>query len=239
MSSTRHVATVSFVDGLTLVDGHAWMGSVTSGPVVELDLETGGVTPHTVVDANGVRHNSGPMAVEGDGAVWVTSPPDAIARIDLATGVVEVIPVGVEVTSIAYSSGRVFAVGVPGSAIALDTRTHGVVHSRELGSGDWRVVSSESGTALLDRATGRLVRVGRDLELAGDRVVAPHAGAIAVGEGAIWVADDTNGLLLAIDPATGAVLTAVNVSVSGRAVAVGDGVVWVVAPDGIVQVALR
>ncbi len=51
--------------------------------------------------------------------------------------------------------------------------------------------------------------------------------AIAVGEGAVWVADDGDGTVMKIDPATDRVVRTIHVGGRPAGISVADGRVWV------------
>lgn len=72
--------------------------------------------------------------------------------------------------------------------------------------------------ALIDARTGR---VGTQVSLAG----APTS--VAVGEGAVWVADATAGTVSRIDPRARSVVQTISVGSSPSGIAVGGGGVWV------------
>jgi streptogramin lyase len=86
-------------------------------------------------------------------------------------------------------------------------------------------LSSDS-TLRLDLATGSL-----------DRAIALDAtpGAVAAGEGAVWVAAPDEQAVLRIDPATGAVVSRIDVSGATRpgVLAAGEGALWVGEPSSL------
>ena len=53
------------------------------------------------------------------------------------------------------------------------------------------------------------------------------ARGIAVGQGAVWVANDSGGSVARVDPATGQVVTTINVGRGPDALTVGPGALWV------------
>ena len=70
------------------------------------------------------------------------------------------------------------------------------------------------------------IRIGRSLPGAGRH----GAGALAVGEGAVWAMNDAKATLLRIDPARNAVVARIEVD-PPEAVAAGEGAVWLSNPS--------
>ena len=54
---------------------------------------------------------------------------------------------------------------------------------------------------------------------------------MAVGDGAVWVADESDGTLQRIDPSNGDITDTLDVPNHPAAVAVGEGAVWVAIPE--------
>jgi DNA-binding SARP family transcriptional activator/DNA-binding beta-propeller fold protein YncE len=80
------------------------------------------------------------------------------------------------------------------------------------------VVVAPNSVAVLDSETGRLV---------GDVLVGKQPGAVAVGEGAVWVANEGDQTVMRIDPATRTVVSTFGLGTDVSDLAVGFGSVWV------------
>jgi len=67
-------------------------------------------------------------------------------------------------------------------------------------------------------------------EVAGTISVGRAPASIAVGDGAVWVANRADGTISRIDPKQGKVVSTIKVAKSVDGVAVGEGAVWVSVP---------
>jgi peptide/nickel transport system substrate-binding protein len=189
-----------------------------------------------VSDAVSVGARPGDLAV-GSGAVWVANRDDqSVSRIDPATDTVtRTLSVAQTPTGLAASSGAVWVVGSdPSGPLVtvrrIDPRFDTVTETGRIGNvvpGGAGTVAASGATVWVAPSTGLLTRLnatsGRPVQ-----TVDPNAGpaAVAVGDGAVWVADSDANTVTRVDP-TG-LLTAISVGHGPSGIAVGAGGVWVV-----------
>jgi YVTN family beta-propeller protein len=165
------------------------------GAVARVDLATG-----KVVRTFRVALKSTDVTV-GAGAVWVTNA-GSLARIDLADGSVEQIPVGLSPGPVATGFGSVWFA----DRVWISNQTVDIYNSI------WR----------FDPATRRAVTVtvGR----------APFA--IAVGRDAVWVTNRGDGTVMRIDPRTNKVVKTIRLRYKPQGIAAGAGAIWVAVGQG-------
>jgi serine/threonine protein kinase len=172
----------------------------------------------------------------GAGAVWLCDlahQPDTLLRLSPAGGrLVQVVP-GCPCVTPAFGEGSAWVVAFPTYGVGdwvyrLAPKTNRIVAKVELGfstawydageGGFWAVDTVNDGVRRVDAASNRLAETfptGR-LPLG-----------IAVGFGAVWVANSRDGTVTRYDPTT-ADITTIRVGGKPVAVAVGEGGVWVV-----------
>jgi len=225
---------------LVLSAAHGNGTTVASNSVAVIDPET-----NKVVGAIGVGIDPGPVAV-GAGAVWVGNRDDrSLSRIDLHTrAVVKNLNLGATPTGIAVDAHSVWvAYGRRGGVGRVDPRFGSVGAPLKVAGtayGYWSpdgaiAVGPEGVWAAFGDST--VARISSD----GTRVLAHGYGAtrpaaIAVGAGAVWVANAGNNTVWQIDPATARPVARTSVARSPRGLAVGGGAVWATAfDDGVVS----
>jgi YVTN family beta-propeller protein len=200
-----------YEDAISLGDGSLW--SVDAEVVTRLDPESGRILAEIRVGptplGGGITAVGG--IASGEGAVWGIGSA-GIVRIDPKTNrVVATIPISQGVAANGPSPTAVAvgedAVWVASRFVGFDTIT---LHSnRKVRRG---IVSR------IDPATNSIVAtipVGLD----------PFA--IAVGEGAVWVANRTSFSVSRIDPQTNGVAATIGVGNRPQGIAAGGGAVWV------------
>jgi branched-chain amino acid transport system substrate-binding protein len=133
-----------------------------------------------------------------DAAVWVVNPDLSVSRIDPRTNRVATGVAGVKALSIAAGEDEVWIVNDRGEVVEIDPRTN--VASKAI------PVAAESLTAL----------------------GAESLTALAVGAGAVWVADPLGGSVWRIDPDPEPVLRTIPLEVGVRGIAFGEGAVWAI-----------
>jgi serine/threonine protein kinase len=159
------------------------------------------------------------------GALWTAAFSDGvISRVDpVRNAVTATIPLGTGADApfagaLAAGATGVWAIGIPpqagggsfspdygkaGRLFHIDPKLNGVVGSVQLGH--------QSGISIF-----------------GSGGATTHA--VAVGDGAVWVANGGDGTLMRIDPARNTVVKTIQVGKGVDGVAVGDGYVWVSRP---------
>jgi YVTN family beta-propeller protein len=193
-----------------------------------------------VVRAIGVGIDPGPVAV-GAGAVWVGNREDrSLSRIDPRTrALVKSLNLGATPTGVAADTHAVWvAFGLLGSVARVDPQfgsVGGRLRVANTAFGNWTpdgaIAAGPQGVWVVF-GDSTLVRISSH----GTRVLARGYGgtrptAIAVGRGAVWVANGGNNSVWQIDPRTARPVAQVSVARRPRGLAVGGGVVWASAFD--------
>jgi YVTN family beta-propeller protein len=207
--------------------------SVAPNSVAVIDAGTDKLTGDVPVGAQ-------PTAVSaGEGGIWVANGGDASASwIDTRTRRVSAtIAPGGAVDGMAAGAGAVWTSDVARGALArIDPALRRVDRSIAIG----RAPPSESaggpvatgaGSVWVGTGQGKVARVDPKRPAVAARItVGNDPSAIAVGEGAVWVADDNDDTVARIDPATAGVLATIAVGRGASAIAAGEGAVWVAEP---------
>jgi len=181
--------------------------------------------------AVGVR----PSAVAAsEGAVWVGNVDDeSVTRIDPTTRLVErSIALPSTPTGLAVGEGSVWvAQGLVGSVTEIDPSLNAV--SDTLGGLAPR--SNAGAIAVGEGSVWFVSGIGTIVRIAGSEAESGFAGAgpsaVAVGGGAVWVANRSDNAVVRINPRTISVVKTISVGRDPRGIAFADGLVWV-ANDG-------
>lgn len=220
------------LDGATL-----WAARPAAGTIVPIGVDA---APRAGAP---IRVGGAPVSIAaGLGEVWVAdrdrdrilrvSPKsrrvrmlagiDAPVKVVLADGTLYVISLD---DGAIYSMNPRDAAGLRDLAIPLRAPVDAVRQGGDL----WLLGGSDHGVTPFHMSSSRFLR-------AGVQMPAPVVGAIAAGQGAVWVALPTDGSVVRIDPVTNAI-GPVRASPGLRpgAVAVDDCGVWVGDADGRVQ----
>jgi class 3 adenylate cyclase/streptogramin lyase len=213
-------------------------GGIPLGSAVEIDPETGDVL--AIVSGFPPSHpTTGPLAVPstraayGDGSLWIVTIP-FLVNVDPEEREVDDVlqpePAAIQVT-VAFGTVwvGVFTLGLARLDPATDTfapvalpddplveSTFGVPSDIDVGQGG--VWASFSG--------GGLIRIGRDRNLT---LLEPGGAlnAMAVGEGAVWLADQLQGTLSRLEPGHETAEPVADVAGNLDQLAAGEGYVWV------------
>jgi len=153
-----------------------------------------------VVDAVPVGARPGPIAF-GSRALWVANADDrSISRIDVKRGRAEkAIAIGEAVGGLAVGANAVWAIS------ASPTRAF----------------------ATLRRIDPEFDEVVATMKVGGSAPTGASGGAVAVGDGSVWVAAGGLGRLARIDPRTNETVATIEAGVVPAGIAVGGGAVWV------------
>jgi YVTN family beta-propeller protein len=197
------------------------------------------IDPQTNTLADVIPVGSRPGAITyGAGSLWVANQDDrTVSRVDPRTlQTLQAIPVGQPPTGIAATADQVWVAtaNLTPSATAvsvghIDPRFNAPEPAVRLGSvvtGGPEAVVAQGGQVWAAPSTGLLTR----LDGTSGRVVQqldPNASptAIATGDGAVWITDDSADNVMRVDP-TG-LLTPIAVGNGPSGIAVGEGGVWV------------
>jgi YVTN family beta-propeller protein len=190
-------------------EGAVWVVDRVDSTVIRIDPETDTATTRGLPGGRGSRD----VVVTG-GLVWILERSTAIDQVDPLTGaIVDTLPP--EQT------------GGPG---LLAVGADGVWGALLCTCGDPEGVAMTEGIVRLDPQPGALFR--EDV----DPVEVPHAAPtdLAVGDGAVWVANDYIGVadVTRFDARTGAILATIPISDGTAGIAFGAGAIWVANPVG-------
>ncbi len=160
----------------------------------------------------------------------VTVPPDNVGVIDPSSNrVVAAVQVGRQPSAIAADATSVWvANGQDRTLMRLDPETRAVEGTIPLDATPTGVAVGPSGLWVANGLDGSAARVDpqfETVETIEDVVSRSSGGAIAEGEGAVWLVS-RNGEIARIEPVTGGIESGV-VGNGSSAVAVGEGAVWV------------
>jgi YVTN family beta-propeller protein len=227
-AASKHVVATVHVGGQlgsVLATGDAvWVSVFGGGTVARIDAVHDVVTAQVAV---GGRPTG--LAIDPSGALWVGNLDGYVSRIDTATGKVTgkvTLPSG---ASQPLATRGLIWVGLQsGSVVTVDPATSAITGSSisvaqdvdalaDTSNGLW--VSTFSGTAALLDPTARTVT---------HRVKLGSSGSgLSFGNGSVWVSGYDSGLVLQLDPATGALLGAVHTGTQPRDSVVVGSVLWV------------
>lgn len=200
-----------------------WISVFGSGQLVAIDPVRGAVARRIPL---GGRPTG--VAVTPDGAVWVGNLDGYLSRLDPATGQVTRLAMPAGVSTEIAARGLLWVGLQDGSLVAVDPATGrptgpaaqvapDVDALVDTPAGIW--VTTFSGTAALVDPATRVVSRRRTL---------PSQGSgIALGGGSVWASAYGAGLVVRLDPATGALLGAVRTGAGARESVVVDGTLWV------------
>ena len=219
-------AVVGAVLGAVLLRGGEPAVTVAPNSVAVIDPAT-----NDLVDA--IRTNSaGPSSVAvGDGSVWVANVDDrTLSRIDPETRQAErTVALTATPTDVAVGPGAVWvAYGILGDLVRVDPQRNLVVATLELagrsGQGSVAATPDVVWAAYGDSTVAR-IDPSTNGKLSSDFAGAPYA--IAIGEGAAWLANWTETTVSRLDERTGALVRPISVAKGPNDIAVGGGAVWV------------
>jgi len=174
-----------------------------------------------------------PAAVSvGEGSVWVANLDDrTLSRVDPGSlSVQRTIPLAATPTGVAAGRGAVWVVnGVAGSVSRVDPGTDQLAATRQVAQGTilgsaavgegavWAAFGSAL-VARIDPASGRVLGTG---------IAGTYPIGVAVGGGAVWVANRGDNTVSRMLPATVTSVATLTVGRRPSGIAAGDGAVWV------------
>jgi YVTN family beta-propeller protein len=181
----------------------------------------------------------------GQGTVWVSVADEGtVLRIDTVKGaVVGTIRVGEQPSAIAVGAGAVWVANTGDNTVSrIDPQTNRVTNRIVVGHEPISIGVGEGAVWVADRGDDSVVRIdpatnqpvaviqlglGSNGASSGGAAAGPPVG-LAVGEGAVWVAE-ADGFLVRIDPATNRVNKRFPLRWNPIGIAVGERSVWLVA----------
>jgi hypothetical protein len=242
------IGTGSFANGMTAGAGSLWVAG--SGEVTRIDPATNSVAARIPVDPSG----SGPAAIAfGAGALWVpVTMPGALWAIDPASDKVTArIPLGRPLrgqVSVSATRGAVWvaccgvsgpdAPASSGTLFRVDPARRRVVAEMALPANPMAVAADPSG-AWVATASGQVLAVSaRRNRVVGTILAGGPLGfsqTIAVGPGAVWLADPFDEQVVRIDPRTRRVVARIPAG-AATTVTVTRDAVWAISSLGLVRI---
>ena len=214
--------------GLAVGAGGVWVAHGMRGQVSRVDPQFDRIT--STIDVATGRARTGSTAV-GEGSVWAVFGDSTFARIDPADARVAASSfAGAAPSAVVVASGAVWVANSGDSDVQrFNPRTFEQGAVRTIPSADARPQSPSA----RGRSGWRTHRTTRSHEStparARRRTIGVGLGptAVAVGSGAVWVANTTDRTISRIDPATNQVVGTIEIGDAPYGVAVDDGLVWV------------
>jgi YVTN family beta-propeller protein len=172
--------------------------------------------------------------VGGEDPDPTSAQPNTLVAINPESGKVEaVIPTGVRPADVASEAGSLWVANRGDDTVTeINPRSRKVVSTTAAGTSVDALAAGAGAVWLTDTRRGRAARldpafraVGRPIRVAPSSLFL-ESSAVAVGEGAVWVANG-DAEVVRVDPETNEVVATVQVGNSPSAIATGDGAVWV------------
>jgi peptide/nickel transport system substrate-binding protein len=204
---------------------------------------SGGTTRHIAPDTAGVVDVASgqigrtaaagpePTAIAyGNGSAWIADAGgDTVTRIGDGGHVADMIPIGGNVTAIAFGESAVWAVsGERRTLDEINPETDTVVRRIDVGNGPRAAAVGADSVWVANGIDGSISRI--DAKTGRPVATIPVGGtptAIAVGSNAVWVADTGTDTVVRIDPASDAPIASIAVGQDPDAVVAAHGSVWV------------
>ena len=230
-----------------LLTGAAVLAAATGigGYIVSRDSPAAGLTslapnslglidPHSNRIVAQIPVGSRPRSITvGAGSVWVANTDDAtLSRVDPGSGeVVRTLALPGKPTGLAADKGRLWATTDEGDVLRVDTSFNVLDRRTRLPSAAVGYQGAEGaaiglGALWVLSPDGLVYRISRSGARPDEVDVGNGPDAIAVGAGAVWVANGDDGTVSRIDP-SGVVTTTIPVGHGPAAVAAADDGVWV------------
>jgi DNA-binding beta-propeller fold protein YncE len=215
-----------YVDGSDLAALLRREGPLEPDRALELDGTVSRIDPETRTLRQTVTVGHGPSALAADrGGVWAVNPQaGTVSYVSTATNAVtDTIGAG-SPSDVCLLDGDLWIPGAAaGTILRIDPETHRR-RSIALGATSSSVACGEDGVWTVGDS-GRLMGVSPATNSV-LRSVDVGAGAVAVGEGAVWVANPLNGTVTRVDPERGVVTSRLRLGNEPRALAMEGSRVW-------------
>jgi YVTN family beta-propeller protein len=172
----------------------------------------------------------------GEGPGSRRAEANSLVAIDPGSGDVDaVIPTGVRPAEVSREAGSLWVANrVDDTVTQVDPKSRSVVSTTSPGTSVDALAAGAGGIWIADNRRARTVRldpafrsVRRTIRVAPKASLFASTSAVAVGEGAVWVANG-NAEVVRVDPDTNEVVARIQVGNDPSAIATGDGSVWVV-----------
>jgi serine/threonine protein kinase/DNA-binding beta-propeller fold protein YncE len=237
MLSTAGVAIVAaaVAAGVLLSQGSGRPGRPSTKPTIVPKVDSlQRIDPNTnklTATIGGAGSNPTAMAV-GSGGVWVGSSDDGtVSEVDPKRDAVRAVSVkSAGPNAIAIGAGEVLVANEDGTLKAIDPTTLEVTTKSNVRYSKALAVGSGALWALNYQGLVRINRGGDVVTTLTDVGWDPFA--IAVGEGGVWVVDDTFRTVYRVDPAMNRVVARIGLGFDPGGIAAGGGSVWVTNAGG-------
>jgi YVTN family beta-propeller protein len=215
-----------------LLTGGGGQTAAAANSLAVLDAATGDLVGDIAVGAQ-------PSAVaSGTGSIWVANLGDgSVSRVDARTRrLVRTLSSGSAVSGLAAAGDRVWTLdyGPPATVRSIDPLFDRSGKAVRIGPLNTLVghtagpVAVGAGSVWASNGDSAIVRIDATTSAVKARInVGNEPAGVAVGEGAVWVADDEDATVSRIDPDTNGVTATIPVGAGASGIAVGDGAVWV------------
>ena len=207
---------------MTFGEGSLWVTSPgwSAGTVSRIDPATNKVVA-TIQINRGMGRGMDLVPTAGGGAIWVLDPDTSISKIDPATNKITATIPTPSRWSLVYGAGALWVSGDDGvdridpKTMKVTATTSGSLASLVFGAGSVWGLRDHTVTRI-DAATNKVAATYQ---------VGPDPDGLAFGEGRAWIADNDEGSVRSIDPATGKTK---DIQIGGPLIglAVGDGSLW-------------
>jgi YVTN family beta-propeller protein len=222
---SHNVALTDAPAAMVAGSGSLWIANPSAGSVSRFDLAS-----RALADQVPVGGTPGALAL-GGGSVWVASVPgDTVSRINPGTGrVTQRVPLGgARAAALAFAQGGLWVADItdnsllevdPGSGLVRRTLALPLRPTAAAGAGDelWVADYGAGSVAQIDLRTGQALATN----------VGNGPAALALGFGALWVANSLDSTVSRVDPNSGSVVATIPVGSGPGAIAVAGGSVWV------------
>jgi peptide/nickel transport system substrate-binding protein len=192
--------------------------------VAILDAQSG-----DVVGAVDLDTLPGPIAA-GGGAVWVADVAGVVSRIDVQTHQVTPIPVGQDLSAIAYGDGAVWVTSAADGTltrISPETNPPSIVETIPVGAGPTGIAFGGGAIWVANRLDDTVVRVTDNGEIDAVVPVTGSPSGLAYADDTVWVTNASDGAVSRIDAKTATLTDRISVGNGPGDIATGGGAVWV------------
>jgi DNA-binding SARP family transcriptional activator/ABC-type branched-subunit amino acid transport system substrate-binding protein len=235
---------------LAFGDGSLWTLSTGDQTISRIDpatnkvvttFTTGGVPTDLVVGAGALWVENGHVAARGS-LVGFTIPA-SVSRLDPRSGVPSgVIPLpaasdstsallrGAGGSALATGRGAVWAIDANGNVDRIDSATRTVVAT--VTGLDVQVIAASGDDVWVDDGINTLARIDPRTDRITTRITLDtnELDGIALGAGAVWVADARDGLVWRVAPGPDTVPRQINLGIGVLSLSFGDGALWAANP---------
>ena len=232
--------------GIVAGAGSVWAASADEETVTRIDPRRGrivstsriGTTPIDLTVGAGSLWLVNGRSTTGSGLV-ASAYPDSVSRLDLGSSVVtrtvSLPRASVKISfsggppganTLAFTDGGVWSIDPDQNVSRIDASTGRVVATiRGLGA---QAIGASGHSVWVDDGYSTLVRIDTRSNRVTARIplAASSLNGIAVGDGAVWIADAQDGIVWRVDPEPRPVTRTISVGIGVTAVSFGGGAVW-------------